>query len=58
LNEEFADLLEEPVKRVKASNVEVRDNDVPDLPRVALKFDRAKTGRLRQLIDRMNELVD
>jgi uncharacterized protein (TIGR00730 family) len=57
LNAEFADLLEEPVRRIEATTAEVRDDDVPELPRIALKFDRARTGRLRQLIDRLNDLI-
>jgi uncharacterized protein (TIGR00730 family) len=54
LNEEFADVLESPIERVTATEPEIRDDDVPDLPRVALRFDRAHVGRFRQLIDRLN----
>lgn len=57
LNEEFAGFLELPLQRVHASDAEVRDDDVPDLPRLALRFDRAHTGRFRQLIDRLNDLT-
>lgn len=57
LSSEFADILRGPITKVGASRSEVRDNDVPHLPRVALKFDRQHVGRLRQLIDRLNEMV-
>ena len=30
--------------------------DVPDLPRITLAFDRHHVGRLRQLVDRLNEV--
>src|SRR5207302_8301623 len=58
LSAEFADVLEDPIQVVAASPAEKRDNDVPDLPRIALSFDRQRTGRLRQLIDRLNKTVD
>jgi hypothetical protein len=57
LSAEFDDLLEGPLEIVETSIAEKRDADVPDLPRIAVDFDRAKTGRLRQLIDRLNELA-
>ncbi|MFN2613809.1 MAG: TIGR00730 family Rossman fold protein [Actinomycetota bacterium] len=57
LNQEFADFLVEPIERVGPSVQEVRDNDVPELPRIKLLFDRARTGRLRALINRINELA-
>jgi uncharacterized protein (TIGR00730 family) len=57
LSTEFADILRGPITKVGASRSEVRDNDVPHLPRIALKFDRQHVGRLRQLIDRLNEMV-
>jgi hypothetical protein len=50
--------LDGPIEVVEPSQAEKRDNDVPDLPRIALSFDRQRTGRLRQLIDRLNETVD
>ena len=34
------------------------DDDVVDLPRLALRFDKVHYGRLRQLIDAVNALVD
>ena len=58
LSAEFADVLDGPIEAVDASPAEKRDNDVPDLPRIALSFDRQRTGRLRLLIDRLNEMGD
>lgn len=56
LSQEFSDILRGPIEAIEATQAEVRDNDVPDLPRIALAFDRHHVGRLRQLIDRLNEL--
>ncbi len=55
LSEEFSDILEGPVVAVPPSSGEIRDDDVVDLPRIALNFDRIHAGRLRQLVDRLNE---
>lgn len=55
LSEEFSDLLHDPLARVPPTDQEVRDEDVPDLPRIAVLFDRQHTGRLRQLIDSLNQ---
>ena len=57
LSEEFADILREPVRAVGPSPAEVRDDDVPDLPRISVAFDRIHFGRLRQFISRLNELA-
>jgi hypothetical protein len=56
LSEEFSDILDRPIEPTAATSSEVRDQDVPHLPRIALAFDRHHVGRLRQLIDRLNEL--
>ncbi len=56
LSDEFSDILHKPVEPVEASSSERRDQDVPHLPRIALAFDRQHVGRLRRLIDRLNEL--
>lgn len=59
LNREFADIVTgTPFERVEASPSEVDDGDVPDLPRIALGFDRRSFARLRQLIDRLNERAE
>ena len=57
LNQEFGDLLEDgQIERVEATQPEIDDDDVPDLPRLAMAFDRRQYGRLRQLVDRLNDL--
>ncbi|MFN2526175.1 MAG: TIGR00730 family Rossman fold protein [Actinomycetota bacterium] len=56
LSEEFADILSKPIAVVDASSSERRDQDVVALPRIALAFDRQHVGRLRLLVDRLNEL--
>jgi hypothetical protein len=58
LADEFADIMDGGITRVKATSAEVRDDDVPDLPRIAFHFNRAFTGRLRQMIDRLNDLAE
>ena len=56
ISREFSDILAAPIRKVKPSRAELNDEDVPDLPRIALEFDRQHVGRLRQLIDRLNEV--
>ena len=56
LSGEFSDILAGPIKPTEATRAEIRDEDVPDLPRISLAFDRQHVGRLRQLIDRLNEM--
>ena len=56
LSEEFADILHRPIEKTTATSSERRDNDVPDLPRLSLAFDRQHVGRLRGLVDRLNEI--
>lgn len=58
LNEEFGDFLESPVVRVEVSDAERRDGDVPDLPRLALRPDRARIGPLRRIVDRLNAEIE
>jgi uncharacterized protein (TIGR00730 family) len=55
LSSEFSDMLVGPIRITKASTNEVRDGDAPELPRIAVPFDRQHFGRLRRLIDRLNE---
>ncbi|CAN5826761.1 TIGR00730 family Rossman fold protein [soil metagenome] len=57
LSQEFGDILEGPIDAVGPSSGEKRDNDFVDLPRIALNFDRIHAGRLRRLVDRLNETV-
>lgn len=58
LNEEFGDIVVEGLMEVvPPSPVEIEDDDGLDYERVAFSFDRRSFGRLRALIDRLNELV-
>lgn len=56
LSSEFADILRGPITVASTSSVEIADDDVPDLPRLSVPFDRAHYARLRQLVDRINSL--
>jgi uncharacterized protein (TIGR00730 family) len=56
LSDEFQDILDGPIEPTDPSPGERRDGDVVDLPRIALEFDRIHAGRLRQLVDRLNDL--
>ncbi len=56
LNDEFRDLLVRG--RIEVGGpLEAEADDVPELPRIVLDYDRRRTGRLRRLIDRLNTLV-
>jgi uncharacterized protein (TIGR00730 family) len=55
LSEDFSDILSKPLVKVSPTDQEIRDEDVPDLPRISVAFDRQHTGRLRQLIDHLNQ---
>jgi len=58
LNEDFSDVLAEgTIEAVPASPVEVRERDVPHLARLSLHFDRRSFGRLRAMIDHLNDLA-
>ncbi len=55
LNREFADLVVSgEIERVEATDIERRDGDNVDLPRLALRFNDRSFGRLVQLIHRIN----
>ena len=55
LGRDFGDIVVRGgFERVGPSPSEVEDGDVPDLPRVAFRFDRASYARLRRLIDQLN----
>jgi uncharacterized protein (TIGR00730 family) len=55
LSEEFADILRSGTLRaVEASQEEISEGDVPEMPRLALDFDQRSHGRLRRLIDALN----
>ena len=56
VNNEFADILVGgAIETVAASPQEVADDDNVALPRVRLHFDRRHLGRLRLLVDRLND---
>ena len=58
LTERFADIVVSgTIRPTKPLGPERSSNDHVELPRVALRFDRIHYGRLRQLIDALNELV-
>lgn len=58
LNREFADLVVSgEIERVEATDIERRDGDNVDLPRLALRFNDRSFGRLVQLIHRINALA-
>lgn len=57
LQERFADITTDGVIRhTRPLPVERSHNDNVDLPRIALRFDRFQHGRLRLLIDAVNDL--
>jgi hypothetical protein len=57
LNERFADICTRGrIESTPPQPPEVAGHDHPDLPRIALHFDRASHGRLRALIDALNAL--
>ncbi len=56
INDEFADILASgTIARIGATPAETADDDNVDLPRIWLTFNRRHHGRLRQLIDVLNE---
>jgi hypothetical protein len=58
LNERFADIVASgSIRPTKPLGPERSSRDQLELPRIALRFDRIHYGRLRQLIDALNELV-
>jgi uncharacterized protein (TIGR00730 family) len=58
LNEEFGHLVSDgTIRATSAFDIERRQGDVPDLPRLALKFNQRGYAELRGLIDRVNSWV-
>jgi uncharacterized protein (TIGR00730 family) len=56
LSVEFADIIRSgEIVKTTASEAEIATDDNVDLPRIAFDFDRRSYGRLRALIDRLNE---
>jgi len=57
MNKDFADIITgSRIEPVKPSREEIHDDDHLDLPRIAFGFNRRDYGRLRQLLDVLNEL--
>jgi uncharacterized protein (TIGR00730 family) len=57
LSDSFSDIVESPIRLLdRPLPVERRNEDFPDLPRIALRFDKVSYARLRQLIDELNRL--
>ncbi|HEX6219703.1 MAG TPA: TIGR00730 family Rossman fold protein [Acidimicrobiia bacterium] len=58
LNEDFSDIVVEgEIERVEPNQAEIEDEDALDMDRITFYFDRRHFGRLRQLIDRLNDLA-
>ena len=56
LNEEFADIVRSgSIERAEPTSAELATDDHVELPRLAFDFDRRSYGRLRALIDRLND---
>ena len=51
---QFADVLGEPVEQT-AGPVKGEDDELPDLPRLVLRFNRLRIHRLRQLLELINQ---
>lgn len=56
LNEEFADLFTSGRLEIVAP-LEEEAGEAPECARIALRFDRRRAGRLRRLIDRLNQIA-
>jgi uncharacterized protein (TIGR00730 family) len=58
LSNDFADVIVEgSIERTEPNQAELDDNDALDKERITFYFDRRHFGRLRQLIDRLNDLA-
>ena len=56
LNDEFNDLVESGrIERTGPHKLESDEHDLLSLPRITLAFDRKKVGRLRQMVDVIND---
>jgi hypothetical protein len=55
LNEDFGDLVAgDKIRIIEATPEEMEDQDAPGQPRIAFEFNRRDYGRLRQMIDVLN----
>lgn len=58
LNRDFADIVVEgAIERTDPNQAEIEDGDALEMDRITFYFDRRQFGRLRQLIDRLNDLA-
>lgn len=58
LNEDFADIVVDgKIARAEPNTAEIEDDDALDCERLTFLFDRRHFGRLRQMIDRLNDLA-
>jgi len=58
INQDFADIVVEgDVERTEPNQAEIEDDDALHMDRITFYFDRRQFGRLRQLIDRLNDLA-
>ena len=58
LNEEFADIVVNgEIEATEPNPAEIEDDDALDMERITFHFDRRQFGRLRQLVDRLNDLA-
>ena len=56
LNEDFSDIVVKgQIERTEATQTEIQDDDALDCERIAFVYDQRHFGRLRSLIDRLNE---
>lgn len=56
INNQFADIcVNSTIERTTSTKVELEDDDNVDKPRIAFQFARRDFGRLRQLIDAIND---
>lgn len=59
LNEQFSDIVASgSIAVIEATDAEKADGDSLDLGRLALRFNRRSFGRLRQLVDVLNDFVE
>jgi len=58
LNDEFGDIVASGrIESAVASPAEIEDRDEVDLPRIRLHFNRKSLGRLRSMVDMLNDLA-
>jgi len=58
LNTEFADIVVHGgIEKTGPNQAEIEDEDALDMDRITFHFDRHQFGRLRELVDRLNDLA-